>query len=59
MKRKGKIVYVPAERAITKAYIEETPHGYRLFREGEERHFAIIPLSKMVSIEFYEVKKNE
>jgi hypothetical protein len=51
-KRKGKIVYQPPERCYTNVNIEETPHGYRLFRDGEERHFTVIPLSKAVSIDY-------
>ena len=31
---KGKIVYIPPERCHVNVNIEETPHGYRLFRDG-------------------------
>lgn len=50
--RKGKIVYTPPERCYTNVNIEETAHGYRLYREGDERPFAVIPKSKMVSIDY-------
>jgi len=53
-KRKGKIVYIPVERCYTNVNIEETPYGYRLFREGESHHFTVIPLSKVASVEYYE-----
>jgi len=44
-KRKGKIVYHPPERCYTNVNIEETPHGYKIYRVGETRHFTVIPLS--------------
>jgi hypothetical protein len=44
-KRKGKIVYQPPERCYTNVNIEETPHGYKVYRIGEARHFTVIPLS--------------
>tara|TARA_R110000737_G_scaffold347263_1_gene378474 strand:- start:1295 stop:1489 length:195 start_codon:yes stop_codon:yes gene_type:complete len=50
--RKGKIVYIPPEKCYTNVKIEETPHGYRLYRDGESRHFAIVPKSKMVVVEY-------
>ena len=55
--RKGKIVYKPPEKSYTNINIEETPHGYRLYREGEARHFAVVPLSKAVVVE-YKGEKN-
>ncbi len=58
MKRKGKIVYIPPERCYVNVNIEETPHGYRLFRDGELHHFSVVPLSKAVSIEYKEGEKN-
>ena len=58
-KRKGKVVYIPPERCYTNINIEETPHGYRLYRDGESRPFTIIPLSKMVSVDYKEGVKNE
>lgn len=57
--RKGKIVYIPPERCYVNVNIEETPHGYRLFRDGEKRHFTVVPLSKAVSVEYKEGSKNE
>jgi hypothetical protein len=50
--RLGKIVYQPPERSYTKVKIEETPHGYKLYRPGEERHFTVIPLSSVKQIIF-------
>lgn len=44
-KRKGKIVYQPPERCYTNVNIEETAHGYKIYRIGESRHFTVIPLS--------------
>jgi len=58
-KRKGKIVYQPPERCYTNVNIEETPHGYRLFRDGESHHFTVIPLSKAVSVDYKGSGKNE
>ena len=48
--RKGKIVYQPPEKSYTKVNIEETPHGYKLYRDGEERHFTVIPFSAVKQI---------
>jgi hypothetical protein len=53
-KRRGKIVYIPPEKCYTNIKIEETAHGYRLYRDGETRHFAIVPTSKAISIEYKE-----
>ena len=58
-KRKGKIVYQPPERCYTNINIEETPHGYRLYRDGDTQHFMVIPLSKAITIEYKEGKNYE
>ena len=44
-KRAGKIVYQPPEKSYTRVNIEETPHGYKIYRPGDERHFTVIPFS--------------
>ena len=54
MKRKGKIVYQPPERCYTNVNIEETPHGYAIYRVGEKRPFTFIPASSVRSIEYKE-----
>ena len=48
--RLGKIVYSPPEKSYTKVNIEETPHGYRIYRPGDKRHFTVIPLSAVKQI---------
>tara|TARA_R100000329_G_scaffold69293_1_gene60695 strand:+ start:366 stop:533 length:168 start_codon:yes stop_codon:yes gene_type:complete len=48
--RLGKIVYQPPEKSYTKVLIEETPHGYKLYREGQERNFTVIPFSAVKQI---------
>mgnify|MGYP001209951700 FL=1 len=50
MKRKGKIVYTPPEKSWTNINIEETPHGYKLYRGSDNRHFAVIPISAVKQI---------
>lgn len=52
MARRGKIVYQPPEKCFSNVKIEETPHGYRIYRQGDERHFMVIPKSKAVSVEY-------
>ena len=50
-RRRGKVVYQPPEKAWTGVYIEETPHGLRIFKNrNDERHFLVIPWSKVVQI---------
>ncbi|QDP59897.1 MAG: hypothetical protein GOVbin709_21 [Prokaryotic dsDNA virus sp.] len=49
-KRFGKIVYQPPEKSFTKVNIEETPHGYKIYREGDERAFTVIPYSAVKQI---------
>jgi len=51
-KRLGKIVYQPPEKSFTNVNIEETPHGYKLYRAGSERHFTVIPTSAVKQIIF-------
>jgi hypothetical protein len=48
--RLGKIVYMPPEKSFTKVKIEETLHGYKLYRTGEDRPFTVIPLSAVKQI---------
>ena len=48
--RLGKIVYTPPEKSYTKVNIEETPHGYKIYRPGDTRHFTVIPLSAVKQI---------
>jgi hypothetical protein len=52
--RTGKIVYRPPEKCFARVKIEETSHGYRLYHEGADRHFMVIPLSNCVSVEYKE-----
>lgn len=51
-KRLGKIVFVPAERCFTNIFIEETPHGYKLYRSDNPQHFTVIPHSMVRAIEY-------
>ena len=51
-KRLGKIVFVPAERCFANVHIEETPHGYKLYRSPTAKHFTVIPLSMVRAIEY-------
>ena len=48
--RLGKIVYSPPEKSYTKVNIEETPHGYKIYRPGDNRHFTVIPTSAVKQI---------
>ena len=48
--RLGKIDYSPPEKSYTKVNIEETPHGYKLYRPGDDRHFTVIPTSAVKQI---------
>jgi len=50
--RKGKIIYRPPERCYANVNIEETDHGYRIYRPGELRHFTLIPHSAVINIEY-------
>lgn len=50
-RRRGKVVYQPPEKAWTGVYVEETPHGLRIYKnKNDERHFLVIPWSKVVQI---------
>ena len=51
-KEQGKIVYQPPERCYTNVVIEETPHGYRIFRRGDNQPMAHIPFSAVRHIEY-------
>ena len=53
-KRIGKIVYRPPERCYTKVNIEETDHGYKIYRVGEANAFTFIPFSAVIQIEYRE-----
>jgi len=48
--RKGKIVYTPPEKSYTNINIEETPHGYRIYRAGNNKPFSVIPFSAVKQI---------
>jgi hypothetical protein len=48
--RRGKIVYTPPEKSWTNINIEETPHGYKLYRGSDTKHFAVIPFSAVKQI---------
>ena len=50
----GKIVYRPPERCYTRVNIEETDHGYKIYRIGEADPFTFIPFSAVAQIEFRE-----
>jgi len=52
--RKGKVVYTPPERCYTNVNIEETPHGYAIYRVGESKPFTFIPTSAVKQIEYKE-----
>jgi len=44
------VVYQPPERCYTNVFIEETPHGLKVYKKEGERHFLVIPWSKVVQI---------
>jgi len=50
VKRLGKIVYIPPDKAYTNINIEETPFGFKLYRDGATRHFTVIPTSAVKQI---------
>ena len=50
----GKIVYQPPERCYSKVNIEETEHGYKLYRDGRDGPFTFIPHNRVISIEYHE-----
>jgi len=49
-KRIGKIVYQPPEGCHTNVNIEETPHGYAVYRVGADKPFTFIPTSAVRQI---------
>lgn len=49
-KRKGKIVYTPPEKSFTDVNIEETDHGFKIYRLNESRPFTVIPHSSVRQI---------
>ena len=53
-KRKGKIVYKPPEKCFTRVNIEETAHGYRIYRDGDAKHFTVIPHSAVKEVIYYD-----
>jgi hypothetical protein len=50
VRRRGKIVYNPPDKAYTNINIEETPYGFKLYREGSNKHFTVIPFSAVKQI---------
>tara|TARA_R100001443_G_scaffold114843_1_gene131441 strand:+ start:3420 stop:3590 length:171 start_codon:yes stop_codon:yes gene_type:complete len=51
--RFGKIVYCPPEKCYTNVHIEETAHGYKVFKErGDTRPLSFIPFSAVKQIEY-------
>lgn len=56
-RRLGKIVFVPAERCYANVILEETPHGYKVYRGSDSHHFTVIPHSMVRAIEYKEVKE--
>jgi|TARA_R100000084_G_C4654331_1_gene151845 hypothetical protein len=56
--REGKIVFTPPERCYTRVILEETPHGFKVYRVGEERPFTVIPHSSIKQIEYKESEIN-
>ena len=50
--RIGKIIYIPPEKCYSNINIEETPHGFKLYRAGESKPFRILPFSVVKSIEY-------
>tara|TARA_R100001443_G_scaffold3711_1_gene11462 strand:+ start:2631 stop:2816 length:186 start_codon:yes stop_codon:yes gene_type:complete len=48
--RKGKIVYNPPEKSYTNVNIEETLHGYKVYRVGATKPFSVIPFSAVTQI---------
>ncbi|MAR83319.1 MAG: hypothetical protein CMF55_00790 [Legionellales bacterium] len=48
--RRGKIVYSPPEKSYTNVNIEETPHGYKIYRAGTAKPFSVIPFSAVTQV---------
>jgi hypothetical protein len=51
-KRDAKIVYQPPEKCFTRVKVEETDHGYKVYRGNESRPFTFIPHNAVKQIEF-------
>jgi hypothetical protein len=52
-KSKGKIVYTPTERCFTNVIIEETEHGYKIYKDSySEKPMTFIPHSAVKQIEW-------
>jgi len=49
-KRLGKIVYIAPEKSYTNVNIEETLHGFKIYRKGSERAFTVIPHSAVKQV---------
>tara|TARA_R100001594_G_scaffold41156_1_gene73169 strand:- start:26244 stop:26393 length:150 start_codon:yes stop_codon:yes gene_type:complete len=43
-------VYQPPEKSYTNINIEETPYGYKIYREGSAKPFSVIPFSAVKQI---------
>ena len=43
-------VYTPPEKSYTNVNIEETPHGFKIYRDGSARPFAVIPHSSVKQV---------
>jgi len=51
--RFGKIVYHPPEKCYVNVFIEETIHGYKVFKDkGDARPLSFIPHSAVKQIEY-------
>jgi hypothetical protein len=50
VRRRGKIVYNPPDKAYTNINIEETLHGYKIYRAGSNKPFSVIPFSAVKQI---------
>ena len=51
--RFGKIVYHPPEKCYVNVFIEETIHGYKVFKDkGDTRPLSFIPHSAVKQIEY-------
>jgi hypothetical protein len=48
--RRGKIVYQSPEKSYTNVNIEETLHGYKVYRDGSNKPFSVIPFSAVRQI---------
>lgn len=47
-------MYQPPERCLNRIEIEETPHGYKLYQQGESRPFKVIPFSVVREVSYME-----